>query len=65
MAFCINCGQYVSYSIATSQKEVEVRGKTFIYNKHFAICNKCGKEIYVPEINDINVETIKECYKRC
>ena len=60
--FCVKCGRYATYSVISGRKQFVIRGKTLEYEKVSAICDECGEEIYVPEINDTNVASRKEAY---
>ena len=61
-AYCINCDKKQSYYIIKFSQKVTVRGTTFYYLETKAYCSECGEEIYVPEINDINVQARKDAY---
>ena len=63
-AFCIECGEERDYNIRTELVEIEVNGVTFSYNEQSAFCAECGEELYVPEINDRNVEAREEAYRK-
>ena len=62
--FCIECGEKVSYSITSDRVEITIRGIKFSYVELSAYCVKCGKEIYVPEVNDMNVVSREEAYRK-
>ena len=62
--FCINCGQECTYSEKTIQKNVFVRGLLFSYPERCAFCTACGEEVYVPAINDANVQSREVAYKK-
>lgn len=61
--FCVECKKETTYSVITSRVEMTVRGTTFSYIELSAICNHCGEEIYVPEINDANVMSSENAYR--
>lgn len=58
---CLNCGKKRSYHVSRRQAKVNIRGVEFVYPEDVAHCASCGKEIYVPTINDMNVR-IRERY---
>lgn len=62
--FCTKCGQKVSYSIKTEIIELTIRGVTFNYAEMSANCGNCNQSVYVPEINDANVESREEAYRK-
>lgn len=62
--FCTNCYTKVPYHLAFSTEVASVREVTFSYEKTTALCDICGKEVYVPAVNDRNVyERHKAYYK--
>lgn len=62
-AFCINCGCISKYRSVMEEAEAEVRGVQFSYTEMLAICEKCGEELYVPEINDSNAQAREDAYR--
>ncbi len=63
-AFCIECGCRVPYSVKVSRETVSVRGITFSYAEMTAYCKNCGEILYVPEINDANVQAREDEYRK-
>ena len=63
-AFCFNCGCKNKYRRVTEKAEAEVRGVQFSYAETLAICEKCGEELYVPEINDSNAQIREDAYRK-
>lgn len=63
-AFCTTCGCKVPFSVSSSRETITVRGLAFSYVELHAHCNQCGKLLYVPEINDENVESREEGYRK-
>ena len=64
VAYCIDCDEKKAYSIKTRRVDMEVRGVAFSYVEHVAYCIECGKEVYVPEINDLNVYAREEAFRK-
>lgn len=64
IGFCIKCSKEVSYNIKTERVKLNVRGMEFSCIEHSAICNECGNEIYIPEINDANVDAREDGYRK-
>ena len=54
--FCIDCDRFSEYFIREVPDEMTVRGITFSYDELQAICCTCHAELYVPEVNDWNVD---------
>ena len=63
-AFCIECGEVREYHILSQRVELEVRGIRFSYVELIAVCEDCEEELYVPEINDANVEERESAYRK-
>lgn len=64
IAFCYNCTEKEPYYIMSRRTDVSVRGITFSYVEQVAICQKCDEEVYVPEVNDANVQSKEDAYRR-
>jgi predicted RNA-binding Zn-ribbon protein involved in translation (DUF1610 family) len=62
-AFCTNCGKKVAYSSFSREDDSTVRGVAVRYTEIVAVCPNCDTELYVPEVNDANVEARQEAYK--
>ncbi len=52
---CLNCGVKRSYHLDRRQTKMSVRGVEFVCPEYVAHCVICGREIYVPTVNDMNV----------
>lgn len=63
-AFCVNCGCRSKYRIATGETDAEVNGVRFSYVEALAVCEECGGELYVPDINDRNAQSREEAYRK-
>lgn len=62
-AFCINCDCRRKYKKEIEEVTVTVRGLCFSYAETKAVCENCNEELYVPEINDINVQARENAYR--
>jgi len=62
-SFCIECGCDTPYSLAYNRVNVTVRGIKFSYVETTALCDRCGEEIYVPEVNDLNHDERENAYR--
>lgn len=62
--YCINCDEKTTYTVKCQRVEMTVRGTTFSYVEQSAYCAVCGEQVYVPEINDLNVVSREEAYRK-
>ena len=63
-AFCIACDEEVEYTVFAERVETVIRGVKISYVEVAAKCPVCGEEIYVPEINDANVQSREDAYRK-
>lgn len=63
-ALCITCGCKTNYTIKSHLEKLTVREISFNYVEHTAFCSLCGNEIYVPEVNDENVQSREDAYRK-
>jgi hypothetical protein len=64
-AFCINCDKEVDCIIGFRFiKNIKVKDIEISYDEMFALCKECGNEIYVPQINDVNVNARIKAYEK-
>ncbi len=63
-AFCIACDEEVKYTVFAERVETVIRGVKISYVEISAKCPVCGEEIYVPEVNDSNVEAREDAYRK-
>ena len=61
--FCINCGGERQYTVKSNRRELTIRGIKFSFVEHIAYCTDCNEEVYVPEINDENVQAKEDAYR--
>lgn len=64
ISYCVNCNEKTEYEVRPQRINMTVRGVDFSYIKQQAYCKKCGEEVYVPDINDINVSSRKEACRK-
>lgn len=62
-AFCLSCGTEQNYRISRRMVRMKVRGVEFTAPQYEGCCTGCGREIYVPSVNDMNVELRSRYYK--
>ena len=53
--FCENCQDDVEFEIRDEIIKVDLEDIVFTYGAHVPYCKKCGKEVSVPELNDLNL----------
>lgn len=60
--FCPNCNKEVSYTIRENLIN-EYKGQIVNIKENIAVCNECGKDIYVPEIEEDNFNRLYSKYR--
>ena len=64
-AYCLWCNDKTPYDICENPKHlIHANGIGFFVKELSAVCRNCGFEVYVPEVNDKNVERREKAYKR-
>lgn len=61
--YCINCDKRQPYEIRERYKTLNMRGCLSPYLERYAVCKVCGEELYVPEINDMNVSEVERAFR--
>ena len=61
-AFCLECSKKVKFKIEWKNRLVCRAYSAAEYKELYAICKECGNEVYVPAINDINVNHREKAY---
>lgn len=59
--FCTNCNKKVNYSIRKSIIK-EYKGQIVNVEENIAVCNECGKDIFVPDIENDNLKRLYARY---
>lgn len=62
--YCINCDAETEYTVGSERVNIQIRGIGIDYVEFVAHCAVCGEEVYVPEINDLNVLSRSVAYER-
>ena len=60
--FCTECNKWRFYILCEENRDLTVRGVSFSYPEISAKCEKCGEKVYVPAINDNNVNARLKAY---
>lgn len=62
VGFCANCFEKVNYTLKTEEVGLCIRNVKFNYQEQSAVCEKCGNEIYLPELNDANAKAREDAF---
>ena len=62
--FCTKCKKFVEYNISDCILEGKVKEKTYKYKGKQAKCKLCSSLVFVPKINDENLESLYETYRK-
>lgn len=62
--FCEECRDDVIYEVTEIILQNELYEEKYEYKGKKAICNKCGSEVYVAEIEDYNLEALYVAYNK-
>lgn len=60
--FCANCNQKVTYTIGENIIK-EYKGQIVNVKENIAVCDKCGTDIYIPQIERDNFERLYSKYR--
>lgn len=63
-AVCIECGRRTTRTLKSHLEKLTVRDISFNYIEHSAHCTQCRNEVYVREVNDENVRSREEEYRK-
>ncbi len=62
-AFCEECRSDKEYVITEAPMIGTIKGVEYHYTGREARCSVCGALVYVPEINDFNLEALYDVYR--
>lgn len=60
---CLECG-HDKFLLSSEAVTLTVHGVEFTYDELIVECSSCGEEVYIPEINDANVDIRFAAYKK-
>jgi len=60
--FCVYCGKLEEILVRCRIIKQVNNNVSFCYEEQYALCQNCGMEIYVPEINDVNCNARNQAY---
>lgn len=52
---CVQCREYVDYEIKDIEQKIIIKKEEVVYKEKVAYCKKCGKEVWVEELEEKNV----------
>lgn len=61
--FCEECRKIVIPNISEEKRSGKIKGVEYFYIGKVARCRECENEIYIPEINDFNLEMLYKEYR--
>ena len=61
--FCSKCEKYVDYDVVDAILEGKIKNKLYAYDGQKALCKKCKSLLYVPKINDANLDSLYGVYR--
>jgi hypothetical protein len=64
MAFCPACRQNVKVAIREQTESAHLKGEAYEFTSHTAYCEKCSGEIYVAELEDVNLKVLYDAYRQ-
>lgn len=63
ITFCAECRKDVAFTVAEVLMKNELKGVEYEYNGKKAICDDCGSEVYIPEVEDFNLKSLYDVYR--
>ena len=64
VGYCINCGCTMVCDVRAESRHASAHGITFRYIEESCFCTSCGKQVYVPDIEDANCARREEAYAK-
>lgn len=55
IVYCENCQKDVEFEIKNETIKIDLEDIVFSYEALVPYCKECGKEVSVPELNDLNI----------
>lgn len=62
--FCEYCRKDVLYSEKYETMSADLKGEKYNYQGKLAVCDECGNEIYVNEVNDYNLQQLYNEFRK-
>ena len=64
MVFCETCRKDVGFNVKEVMQRGRLKGEEYEYPGKIAICDECGDEVYVAEIEDWNLKSLYDAYRQ-
>lgn len=64
IVFCPECRRDVEFSVREKNDSTELKGDIFLFSSRNAYCDECGVKIYLPKIEDENLEALYVAYRQ-
>ncbi len=62
--YCEHCDDFVNLNIVSRELEGMLEGHKYPYPGQVALCEQCGAEIWLPELNDLNLASLYRVYRK-
>jgi putative zinc finger/helix-turn-helix YgiT family protein len=62
--FCPECRQDVIYVVKEKRESAELKGDLYEFMAQIAYCEQCGQEVFVPELEDVNLKELYDTYRQ-
>lgn len=63
MIFCEECRKLVNYKVSEKETTRKLKDTNVKFNEKIAHCCECGCEVYVDELNDVNLDELYNQYR--
>ena len=63
VTFCETCRKDVCYLESAVTLRNDLKGETYEYNGKQAVCNECGEDVYVAEVEDYNLKALYDAFR--
>lgn len=60
---CGKCRKRVSYHVHKRPAKIVIKGTEICYDEYYGTCDECKAEIFVPGLDDENIERINKLYR--
>lgn len=64
LAFCEECRKDVAFLVDVIEMNGQLKGEDYNYIGKKTVCNDCGAEVYVAEIEDENLKALYDVYRQ-
>ncbi len=62
--FCPECRKEVTFTVKESIETAIVKGEAYKFTSQIAYCDECETELYVAELEDTNLKTLYDVYRK-